>query len=105
MSGGPVINKVYGDRVVACGINRSDFSIEGDSTAAGSGVRAIAQMLWPCMGITVRHAEIDGNVGPVRLLELARRGMIDDLGSSAAHIGGIPAPNVEQFSIAWRRGN
>jgi hypothetical protein len=102
MSGGPVINKVYGDRVVACGINMSDFSLEENSHGSGSGLRALAQMLWPCMGITVQNAEIDGNVGPVRVLELARRGLLDDLGNSVAHVVGIPAPDVERFSIGWR---
>ncbi len=102
MSGGPVINKRYGDRVVACGINMSDLSSEETSQGSGSGLRAIAQMLWPCMGITVQHVEMDGKVGPVRLLELAKRGMIEDLGNSVVHVAGIPAPEVEQFSIAWR---
>jgi hypothetical protein len=54
------------------------------------------------MGITVQNAEIDGNVGPVRVLELARRGLLDDLGNSVAHVVGIPAPDVERFSIGWR---
>lgn len=76
MSGEPVISKRYGDQVVACGINMSDFSLEEKSHRTGSGRRALAQMLWPCMAITVRHAEVDGKARPVRLLELARRGLL-----------------------------
>lgn len=102
MSGGPVINKAYGDRVVACGINTSDLSSEEIGDGSGSGLRAIAQMLWTCMGIAVKHAEGKGKMRSVRLLELARRGFVDDLGSAGDHIIGVPPPEVEQFSMAWR---
>lgn len=101
MSGGPVINKLYGDRVVACGINTSDLSV-GSQECSGSGLRAIAQMLWPCAGIVVKHAEVDNIKGPIRLLELMRRGFVDDLGNAASHVVGVPAPEVQQFSMAWQ---
>ncbi len=102
MSGGPVINKTYGDRVVACGVNTSDFSFEEIRDGSGSGLRAIAQMLWTCMGIAVKGAEVDGEMRPVRLLELARRGFVDDLGNASDHIVGVPPPEIEHFSMAWR---
>lgn len=102
MSGGPVINKLYGDRVVACGINASDFSCEDGGQSTGSAVRAIAQMLWPCMAITVKDVRVEDDQRPVRVLELAKRGFVDDLGRGVEHVVGIPPPDVEEFSMAWR---
>lgn len=102
MSGGPVINKTYGDHIVACGVNTSDLSSEEIAEGSGSGLRAIAQMLWTCMGIAVKQAEVEGETRPVRLLELAKRGFVDDLGNAVDHIIGVPPPDVEQFSMAWR---
>ena len=100
MSGGPVISKRYGDAVVVCGINTSDISVETGGSA--SGIRAIAQMLWPSMAIVVKQVEVDGMSGPVRLIELLRRGFIEDHGKAQDHIYGIPGPDSKQFSMAWR---
>lgn len=101
MSGGPVINKTFGDEVVACGLNTSDESVSTGTGPSGSGLRAIAQMLWPCMGVPVRNAHLDGDVRTVRLLELARRGFIDDRGHPWDHIRGVPPSEVQEFSMVW----
>jgi hypothetical protein len=100
MSGGPVINKRYGDKVVVCGINTSDLSVEPDGSASGIG--AMAQMLWPSMAIALTHVDLDGKLGPVRLVELSQRGFIEDLGKAHQHVIGIPEPSAREFSIAWR---
>jgi hypothetical protein len=102
MSGGPVLDKRGGERVVACGINMRDMSLIDSNGTSGSGVRATCLALWPAMAITVEHAEIDGVTRPARLLELVTRGFVSDLGDPARHVKGVPDPGVTQFSIAWK---
>ncbi|MBI4426605.1 MAG: trypsin-like peptidase domain-containing protein [Candidatus Kerfeldbacteria bacterium] len=101
MSGGPVLNKNYGDRIVACGINTSDISLSDARDATGSGMRATCQALWPAMAITVEHAGLDGAIRPTRLLELVRLGFVSDFGNPALHVKGVPEPGIKKFSIGW----
>lgn len=101
MSGGPVLNKNYGDQIVACGINASDISLIDSSENSGSGVRATCHALWPAMAITIEHAKIDSVEGPARFLELVKRGFVSDLGNPTEHINDVPEPGVKEFSISW----
>lgn len=102
MSGGPVLDKRYGERVVVCGINTSDISLIDTKGVSGSGVRATCQVLWPAMAITVEHAEIGGVTRPARLLELVTHDFVSDIGDPARHVEGVPKPGVTEFSIAWK---
>ena len=101
MSGGPVLNKNYGDQVVACGINTSDISLSDSNEGSGSGVRATCQALWPAMAITVEHADIDGVTRPARFLELVKRGFVSDLGNPVEHVKGVPDPGITEFTLEW----
>ena len=102
MSGGPVIDKRYGDQVVACGINSSDFSFDDNKGVTGSGERSTCQALWPAMAITIENAEINGVRRPARVLELVKHGFITDLGDPVRHVVGIPEPGITDFTIAWK---
>ena len=99
MSGGPVINKTYGDIIVACGINMFDRSTASNGSASGQ--NAIAAMLWPCMGIAIKHAEINGESKPVRLIDLVAKGFINDRGNAPKHLGPLPDPATDRFPMKW----
>lgn len=103
MSGGPIINKTYGNEIVACGVNVHDLSVaeRNSFNKSGSGQNAIAAMLWPCMGIAITHAQIDGEFKPVRLVELVARGYVDDRGNAPKHLGPLPAPGTDTFRMRW----
>jgi hypothetical protein len=100
MSGGPIINKTYGNEVVACGVICSDWSESPSTITQGSGL-SLASMLWTAMGIRIRNASLDDVDGP-RLLDLQRKGHIDDRGKASDHIRIIPGASDDDFHMVYR---
>lgn len=100
MSGGPVINKTYGNEIVACGVICSDWSEDASTMMQGSGL-SLASMLWTAMGIQVKAASLDNIDGP-RLLDLQRQGHIDDRGKASDHIHLIPGNGEDDFRMLYR---
>lgn len=100
MSGGPIINKTYGNEVVTCGVICSDWSESPSTIIQGSGL-SLASMLWTAMGIRIRNASLDDVDGP-RLLDLQRNGHIDDRGKASDHIRIIPGASDEDFRMVYR---
>jgi hypothetical protein len=101
MSGGPILKNV-GDLFVACGVINSDSTVEGSIPGTGSGLDAIASMLWPSMGITIEEASIEGTRRPARLVELQQRNFIHDLGNASGHITIQESTEPPDFRMVWR---
>lgn len=85
MSGGPIIAKKHGDVLVACGVISTDSSLDSKQMRRGSGLDAIAAMLWPAM-VTSIPIETESGPSVVSLVELQRQGFVDDRGDAARHI-------------------
>lgn len=101
MSGGPILKKV-GDLFVACGVISSDSTVEGSIPGIGSGLDAIASMLWPSMGIKIEEASIGGVTMPARLIDIQRGNFIHDLGNAGGHITIQESTEPPDFRMVWR---
>lgn len=101
MSGGPILNNSPGVVASARGVISSDMSENGVSMKEGSGASSIACMLWPAMGIKLTYAGLDGQAG-VTLLELERRGWIDDKGRASEHVSFVQPAGVAHPTLIWK---
>jgi len=102
MSGGPIINKDYGDLIVACGLICSDLSYDATGTTSGS--EAIAALLWPAMNFTVKHAMVGEVPAEPTLLDLHRLNYIDDRGDPCQHITFDETDDNGNVIIRWSEG-
>lgn len=83
MSGGPIVEVTDG-KTVAIGVICSDMSFEFPHK--GSGESALATILWPAMGVKLKHEKITPHVDGPTLLDFQRHRLIKDLGNSLDHI-------------------
>lgn len=91
MSGGPVIHKGYGDEIVACGVISYGSSFGRDETT-------MASCLWPSYSFNLPYlAGVQDN--GLNLLELEKRGWIDDKSNPSKHFSIKNGPLGKQ--VQW----
>jgi hypothetical protein len=106
MSGGPVLwydpNHGPGEQMIACGIISRDFSSDDSKTSYLLPECSTMAMLWPSLALSLHVGQgLKEKAEPVYLLELIRRGIIDDVGDAANNIS-ILLREDERITISRR---
>jgi hypothetical protein len=94
MSGGPILHKGYGDEFVGCGvISRGGFGCSGDENT-------MASALWPAYAFSIDSLRGEEDQ-QLTLVDLARKGWIDDKSNGPAHFTVVRAPDENGGVIEW----
>jgi hypothetical protein len=102
MSGGPVLEvRAEGNVMTVRGLITGDLTDQPEESGRGSGLRAFASMLTPALIMKTRVG-IDGVEGPVQVIDLVRRGFIDERGGALEHVHIVELPDG-QFTLRWAR--
>jgi hypothetical protein len=100
-SGGPIIDLSYDKQISAIGIISSDSSHDPMSPETGSGLSAIASILWPALISKLKSETLNGMETPT-LLDFVKSGLLIDRSDPEKHLTFTPIDPPGDGMVTWK---